>query len=361
MTYFLLILSIFFWPFGQLLTFSFLGQSFNYYLLDLVLGLLTLSLFLSAKNRRLITSDPLFKPLVVFLFAASLSLLFNFKYVLSGGLIYPLFYLLRLFIYPSLYFAVKLYSGPNLSKAIVFSLVLFSLLGLAQYLFLPDMRYLKLIGFDDHYYRLIGSLYDPNFTGAIFAGVALVLIATGQLLLSLFFVGLLALTFSRASFLCFGAGLLYLLFKKRQKKILFFLFILSLLIWLTPKPFGEGVNLLRTFSIFSRLGSWQGGLTLFSERPILGWGYNTLRNIIGSRFQIDNSYLYLAATTGIIGLSAFIYLLYKSWSVLSSLPARLFFLTILIHSLFNNSLFFIWISFAYWLALGLGTKAYKKE
>jgi hypothetical protein len=359
MTYFLLILSLFVWPFGQLLTFS-LPSGVTLYLLDIILGLLSLSLLIFPKTRHQVFSDQLFKPLLIFLSIAFLSLLLTVSQV-PHDLLFPIFYLARLFVYPAIYFAVKLYPRAAIIKPVIFSFVLFCLLGLGQYLFLPDMRFLKLVGFDDHYYRLIGSFYDPNFTGAILAGAALILIAMGRFIPGFLVVGLLALTFSRASFVCFVIGLLYLLIKKRQKKLLLFLLLLTVFIILIPKPFGEGVNLGRTFSIFSRFESWKSGLHLFFLKPILGWGYNTLRSINGDRFQIDNSYLYVIATTGIIGLSSFLYLLRRSWVLISSLPGKLFILTILLHSFFNNSLFYIWIFFAYFLVLGLSTKEYKKE
>lgn len=361
MTYFLFILSIFIWPFGQLLTFTIPGLSLSFYLLDISVGLLSLSLFLSSKSRNLIFSNNLFKSLLVFLLVASLSLLFNLQLAISGGFIYPIFYLLRLFIYPSVYFAARIYPRSAVTKPIVLSMVLFVLIGLGQYLFFPDMRYLRYLGFDDHYYRLIGSFYDPNFTGAIVAGLSLALIASGQFLLSLPFIGLLSLTFSRTSYLCFAFGLIYLLLKNRQKKVLILLIALVVIVVLIPKPFGEGVNLMRTVSILSRFESWHQGFLLFLQKPILGWGYNTLRVITGSRFQIDNSYLYVAATTGILGVLSFGFLLHQVWISNRSLSGSLVILTILAHSFFNNSLFYIWIFYAFWIAAGLSSKEYKRD
>ncbi|SRR5260221_1906352 len=39
--------------------------------------------------------------------------------------------------------------------------------GILQYLFVPDTRMLFFLGWDDHYYRLISTLFDPGFTGII--------------------------------------------------------------------------------------------------------------------------------------------------------------------------------------------------
>ena len=361
MTYYLLIFSILIWSFGQLLNFQVTSLPFTFYPLDIICTLLTLSLLFSAKNRLAIIRDPLFRPLALFLLVVFISLFINFKSALAGGLSYPIFYLVRLIIYPSVYFATKISANKKILPYLLISLLVFASIGLLQYLFFPDMRYLKLLGFDDHYYRLIGSFYDPNFSGAIFAGASLLFLALGQWLMALPLVLLLTMTFSRASYLVFVLGLIYLVFTQKRWTLFIFILFLTGFIILVPKPFGEGVNLFRTFSVFSRIDSWQAGTSLFIQRPLFGWGYNTLRLFSGERFQIDNSYLYFAATTGIVGLLAFFNLLKKIFSYAKPLALRLFILAILTHSLFNNSLFYIWIYFSFWLSLGLPLKVYKES
>jgi len=360
MTYLLLILSLFVWPFGQLLAFSVPGFSTNIYLLDFLVGLLTLSLLLNKKAWKKVVSDPMLRPLIYFNLIATLSLMVNLKSLVIGGSTYSMLYLVRLFVYPPVYFAAKLFQPKKIKGSVVSSFLLFCVLGIFQYLFFPDMRYLKLIGFDDHYFRLVGSFYDPNFTGAILAGVALVFISLGHWVVSLPLIVLLALTFSRASYLCFALGIVYLLGRKKKFSLILFLVGLVIVVWLIPKPFGEGVNLFRTFSVFSRIDSWESGVSLFVRKPLLGWGYNTLRDLTGSRFQIDNSYLFVAATTGLLGLLFFINLLNKCLRGIS-LPQNIFLYVLLFHSLFNNSFFYIWINFAFWLVLALPLREYKRD
>lgn len=361
MTYFLLLISIFVWPYGQLLTFQLPYFPATIYLLDFTVGLLTLSLLFSAKSRKQIAADYLFKPLLIFLAVASLSLLLNISGLPFANVAIALFYLARLFIYPSLYFAVKQIGFTRIKLPILLAFSIFCVLGVAQYLLMPDMRFLKLIGFDDHYYRLIGSFFDPNFTGALLAGVALYLITKNKWLPAVILTMMLAATFSRASYLSFAAGLIFILIKRKKLIYLAAIALLLLAVFLVPKPFGEGVNLARTVSIFSRLESWKMGINLFLQKPIFGWGYNTLRIITGDRFQTDNSFIYIAATTGIVGLTTFLNLLYKSLKRVSDLPTQAFLLAVLTHSLFNNSLFFIWIFFSFWFALGLSAKEYKQS
>lgn len=361
MTYSLLVLSILVWPFGQLLSVSVPGFPLVLYPLDLLCGALALCLWLSPRSRHLLRRDPLLKPLAIFLLAAVFSLAVNLGAVGRGHLSYSIFYLLRLFIYPAVYFSARLFPSSKIRPYLWLSLLIFSLLGLLQYLFFPDLRFLKLLGFDDHYYRLAGSFYDPNFSGAIFAGLSLSMVALSQWWLAFPSVLLLALTFSRASYLVFFLGLIYLAFVRRRAWLVALVFCLLALVAIAPKPFGEGVNLLRTFSVYSRLESWQTGWTLFWQKPVWGWGYNTLRSITGDRFQIDNSYLYLAATTGVLGLFSFGYLLKQILFLVRPLAPKVFILTLLTHSFFNNTLFYIWIYFAFWLSMSTATKEYKES
>jgi O-antigen ligase len=352
MIYFLLLLTIYVWPFGQLLTFTNPVLPFTIYLLDVMVLLVTFSLVIY-KDIIKIFSGPIIKPLLIFFGVAVLSLLINIKQGISSGLPMSIFYLLRLLTYPSLFFAARYVGIKKLKIPLIISLITFSTLGFLQYLVFPDMRFLKNLGFDDHYFRLIGSFYDPNFTGVIFAATALYLICNSYYLPSILLITLLALTFSRASYLVFAFGIIYLLIIRKKAKLLLLLPLLAFLIYLIPKPFGEGVNLLRTFSIFSRFGSWQEGITLFLQRPIIGWGYNTLRGVANSRFQIDSSYIFILATTGIVGLAAFLNLLKTLYKQTFNEGIKVLIIAILIHSLFNNSLIYIWIFAFFWVVLGV--------
>jgi len=362
MIYFLLLLTIYIWPFGQLLTFTNSSLPFTIYYLDIAVLFVLISLLISSKRKE-IFSGPIIKPLVIFLGVAIFSLLVNLKRGISSGLPLSTFYLLRLVIYHSLFFASQHVGFTRLKKPLMISLGIFLLLGILQYAIFPDMRYLKNLGFDDHYFRLIGSFYDPNFTGAVLAAIALYFVNKSKIFLSIPFVCLLGLTFSRASYLVFVVGLVYILVTHKKIKLFFLLILLGIIIYVIPKPFGEGVNLLRTFSIYSRLGSWQQGGALFLDKPLLGWGYNTLRGTDNSRFQIDNSYLFLLATTGLFGIIAFINLFLHIIKNTTNESLKILAFAILFHSLFNNSLFYIWISALYWFALGLGQtkiKGYKQ-
>ena len=310
----LLIASIFIWPFGQLLQLTPLGSPLHLQSLDIISALLFLSLFISS-SRKKITQDPLFKPLVIFCLVALLSRP-------------DPAYLLRFVSYTSFYFAFRVVEFRRYYPYLVISSMIFMTIGLLQYFLLPDTRFLTYIGFDDHYFRLIGSLLDPNFTG-------LVLVIFTLLVPKLFFLFpllALALTFSRASFLALAVSLLYLAVVKKQFRLLLLILILGIALYFVPKPFGEGVNLFRTFSIFSRLENQSQALAVFAQNPILGVGF-------GPR-KIDNSFIFVLATTGTVGFTIFLSFLKKAWQLTADPLAKAAFLAILVHSLFNNSFFY---------------------
>jgi hypothetical protein len=85
---------------------------------------------------------------------------------------------------------------------------------------------------------------------------------------------------------------------------------------LVPKPFGEGVSLLRVASVNSRLRDYQVGLSMAQKKPLLGYGYNRIRY---AKEKLDlaktddrshaissfhSSFLIILVTTGVVGLLA---------------------------------------------------------
>ena len=141
------------WPLYQLsrLPFS------RIYLLDLAVSL---AIILQIKKIKL--NHPLLKPLVIFLSASTLSLLVVF--ISGSGSLTAVLYLLRLFLYSFLLF---IYLPKDASSLLKISFFTIPILGILQYIFFPDLRFLKLIGYDDHYFRLTFPFLDPNYTGAI--------------------------------------------------------------------------------------------------------------------------------------------------------------------------------------------------
>ena len=344
-------LAAFTWPLYQLTELP-LNLPVRIYGFDfLLIACALLSLFSNKKKSQLQ------KPILLFSGIALISI-FGAKYANPHLSLFPIIfsslYLLRFLLYASI-----IYFSPSVKPYFLRSLYLIPLLGLAQYILLPDLRFLKTFGFDDHYYRLTIPFLDPNYTGAALSFIALITLSNlkskKSIFLILFSLLALALTFSRASYFSFLLGLSILIIKRRYLIIL--PLALVLLIVFSPKPFGEGVNLLRTYSITSRLEDSEKALQLTKLNPLTGVGFNTLKyyqKITNSRAAsgISNTYLFILATTGIAGLIAFIYLLYSIFRVTKYNTYLLSaFCSLLIHAFFNNTLFYAPITVLLFLSL----------
>lgn len=240
----------------------------------------------------------------------------------------------------------------------------FGMITLGLYLFFPDLRLLKSLGWDDHYFRAVGSLLDPNFTG-------LVLVITIVDLISLlsssiqkkslvhycvlgFFIILLGLTFSRSSWLALVFGLMLTtipLFLKHRwsfwktktiKLVVFSLLVLSATIVLAPKPGGEGVNLTRSVSISARQQHDQSLINKMPTRLIFGSGLAsppTPKLAYHARLP-NNLLMILLAFSGIPGLMIFLWNLFLTYKkILIKYPAMLIPLTtFLFFAQFNAAL-----------------------
>lgn len=375
-------------PFGQLakIPLNFLNMpNISLYLTDIILFLLVMSwmiwkFFDKKKKYRL---PPLAKPIFLFSALALISLLvnlsvFGFKESLVGSL-----YLIRWLFYAGIYFVVfdlrkKLdwlkwrhqpYSLLILGSAI-------AIFGLVQYFLWPNFKALETLNWDPHFYRLVGTFFDPGFTGLILAlNLFLIIIfwleSKNKWFLILGFVNYLALalTYSRASWLVFllGAGLI-LLSKKAFKLLIGMGILLVVTFFLLPRPAGEGGKIERTYTINARLVNYQQSLTIAKDHPFLGVGFNNYRyaqrdygflsfdewqtNHAGA--GADNSFLLVLATTGIFGFLAYLWL----WGRIlkenkKNILIVVSLLAIIIHSLFLNSLFYPWIMAWLWLLLVL--------
>ncbi|MBI2010289.1 MAG: O-antigen ligase family protein [Candidatus Chisholmbacteria bacterium] len=329
--------------------------------------------------------QPLALGLGAFALAVALSLLTNLKSVTASQFLVGSLYALRWVSYAGVFFYVREFLGHNpfklnggkypLLNLLAMSGVALAFLGLAQYAFYPDTRAILLLGWDEHFYRLIGPILDPDFMGILlilawFLLLGLPLSKKTKTVTSLIVLAALFLTYSRGSYLAWGGGsLVFLWLKKKLQYALIGLAVFALILLILPKPGGSGVDLTRTFSIHQRLVSWQEGVVLFTGKPLLGHGFNLLRyqkEVIGllpkeyetnhGATGIQNSYLFILATTGIIGLAAFGYFL----SVLfkAKTTTAQFFVTkqssltaLSLHALFTTTWIYPWVLLWLWLFL----------
>lgn len=292
------------------------------------------------------------RPAIWFLASAGLSLIIALFKLPFNQVLISSFYLVRWLAYACLlpvYRRLKLDLKPWL-KYLCLAL---AVLGILQYLFIPDTRFLAALNWDDHYYRLISTVFDPNFLGLIFV-LGLILFNL-QILPSLILLIALFLTYSRSSYLSLIAVILALAISRKKFKYLFLILIFALLPVL-PRPGGEGVKLERVFSINQRFANYQESLQLIKLSPVFGLGFNTLRYyrqdfVSHAAAGLDSSLLFVLATTGVIGLLAYLNWLKSLWP--ASLLVKLSLVAILVHSLFQNSLFYPLIMIWLWALTSL--------
>ncbi len=286
-------------------------------------------------------------------------------------------YTVRFLIYISMGWI--LYSGalPLFQKRLTDILILsgfgLALLGLVQFILLPDLKFLIISGWDPHYQRAVSTLLDPNFLGAYSVLTLLLLYQQYKLKsktnIAIFIIifSVLLITFSRSSYLMFAVGFTTFSVLLKSIKLLLLTALLTLLL-LSGFSFynktiasPKGIN--RTESANLRLSTWQQGLRIFSRNPLLGVGFNSYRfalkqyyltnnQLLQSRGSSsnDSSLLFVLSTTGLIGLSSYLVfiwlLIYKHWKnpfIIAGLAA------LLVHSFFVNSLFypFVLVWFTY--------------
>jgi len=275
--------------------------------------------------------------------------------VLSSSSILPLLYLIRLISYGvfiwTVYVSVK--SGSPLLALVLISLSYLVFLAGAQYFLVPDIRFLAALGWDDHYYRAAGTLFDPNFLGSL----------TILLLLGLWSVRseipktvvrstavaaliVLALTYSRASFLAFFVAGGYLAWKSRARvrlailPTLIGLCMIGGLFWLSSSIIGgEGTNLLRTTSISARIENTFVPLTHFSVQDwIVGQGMFT-HSHSESVWIPDNLVILILSGMGIVGFVLWMCVAVRAfvrWRHHTTLIA--IWISVIVHAQFNNTL-----------------------
>lgn len=387
-----------------------LGSGVVVYLSDLLLIfiLLVWSIKIIYNKKYRVFKTYLTLPIGLFIFVCLVSWLFNFINLQTFELIYSMFYLLRWIIYGFVFLIVdslNLNVKKNIIKILILSQLLFIILGLIQYSFYPNLRNLYYLGWDDHLYRLFSTFLDPNFAATqlnLFIFLLVPIILTNNFLshkykklllviFSLSFISLL-LTYSRSGYLMFTSGIFISLWMLNKKRLILLSFsLLTIGIVLIPKNLGSaGVELWRTASISARSKSLQQAIIIINDNPVFGVGFNSYRyiqkkygftdeknwEVTHSGAGTDNSFLFVFATTGILGIFTYLYLwfviLKRNFNIYKKsrdyLNDKIFSVVIIssviglfVNSLFINSLFYPAIMFWMWTILGLGESVRTKE
>lgn len=344
---------------GNIYKFSFWSPDVKVSVLDCTVLVLTI---LGLRIKRY--ENKIVLPILVFFSVGVLSLVLAVPRFGGFTIMVGVMYLLRWIIY-SLFFLslVRLVKAHEVPKILLSLGLITAMMGLIQYIFYPDVRFLQMTEWDPHYFRVVGSLLDPGFTGILlvftlifltqnpFKNRLINIIAWSASYITL------ALTYSRSSYLAFLAAMAWIAWKvKGWKFFVKMTLLLAVTIMVLPRsPDGEGVKLERTSSIAARIASWKTAGIIFAKAPILGVGFNTYRYAQGASLKshagagADSSLLFVAATTGILGLGVYLWYLRRLFllrTINHELQATL--VAVLVHSLFLNSLFYpavmVWLS-----------------
>lgn len=354
------LLKIIFWatlvifPLGQIPKLS-LTPLVKISLLDGLIGLFVGLTFLAGFKYQKAKKALIFRPGVIFIIIAGLSLLVNFWKTPPNLLLVGFLYLLRFGLYFLFYLGLRQvnFSQKTLDWGLLISGFLVAFLGILQYILYPDLRNLIYLGWDPHFYRLFSTFFDPNFTGVIlvltlfqlfflyktktaFKTKIMFLLAFIVLSASIF------LTRSRTAYLSLLIGSLVMFWKLRKIKISYLLILLVVFFLAAklPTPKVDVFDLFRVTSSVSRIGNWKNTLIIGLKQPVLGQGFGTLR------FP-DSSLLAVWATTGILGVSAFCWLLWRILRFgLKKTEVLVVLVVLFVSSWFNNTLFYPWI--LYW-------------
>ncbi len=364
---------------GQILKIPLFSQG-GLTVLDILITCLTLAgLFKIKKSQISITIPEL--GVVVFLIIATVSLILTPIKLTHFEFLTSLAYLIRLAIY--LLFGWLIIKGiyinfyTKILPTLLVSGVLLAILGLLQFIFIPNLGFLEQFSWDPHLYRAVSTFLDPNFLG-LYLTLTLGLLTQTKLpkniliiLFTLVFVTLI-ITFSRSAYLSFTALFLISSILQKSIKLLLVSICLSAILfvsfWGYQKIIAQPYMVDRSQSAQARVSSWQQGIDIFKKNLLLGVGYNSYRYALreynlASTSQLtsrgassnDSSLLHILATTGIVGFLSVCFVCFSILRCLIPHQSKVFaksiffpsLMAILVQSFFVNSFFYpfilIWV------------------
>lgn len=326
-----------------------------------------------------------------------------------GAVLVSLAYLARWLFYLAIYVIVVNVARARdvdvIWGALETAILVFSAFGVVQSIFLPDFAQIvypdsrRYLDWDPQGHRLVSTFLDPNYAAA-FILIAL-FVGLGKLALGapvqwwklgLLFVALL-LTASRGALVAFVFGLGVVVVVRGLSRRLVRVGIAGALALVAASPwlirFAKGFNKLELDpSAMSRVVDWMRGLTVLVDNPVIGIGFNTwgfiqehygFSNELGmhaASFGLTGGVLFVAVLTGVVGLAIYLGMLAvvmlrsrRVWRD-ASLPAShrgialggaAMVPTILVHSLFTNSIFYPFLMEALWVLWALSFAALKTD
>jgi O-antigen ligase len=317
---------------------------------DITLHLIDISVFLifitwialQLINKKNILKIYTLKPVLLFSLICLISLLANAYWLKPNELVVSALYFLRWLSSVGVYFAVRdtktHFKNKTLPRILVIDGLTILILGFIQQFFFPSLIGFYQPDWDRHDHRMFSVFLDPNYLGSFFVLYLLFIganffenlnkkknkltvlygIISGATLVAVY------LTYSRSALLMLLISSITFLTLINKKRIIFILIGATLVYVLitSPKFYIENLNLFRVNSSIERLQSAKIALQIIEKNPILGVGFNTYRyaqvkyNFRASNTNFtshadagtDNSFLFVAATTGILGLLSYLYI-----------------------------------------------------
>ncbi len=331
--------------------------------------------------------------IAVFAILAAFSLAINAFRLERLEIFIALLYLLRWLAYAGLYFyavSADFFSPRQLIEFLAGIGFMSAVFGLIQYLLWPDLRASTVFNWDPHYFRIVGTFLDPGYTALIFVFTLILFWQIGSCFQTtvrqkklLWFLGIvvylaLALTYSRSGYVAFLIAAAFFAWYQKKPKVFFIaLLVLTVTVFILPRPEGEGVRLERTASSLARIINWGQTIRVFSHHPLFGVGFNAYRyaqrdfGFLDAGWQQnhagaggDSSLLFVLATTGLFGGIAYLCLWGKVfWRHFhhpksAALAATL--VSLWGHSFFLNRQFYPWVLAWIWLLLAVMETSWPK-
>lgn len=351
-------ITAFLFSLGQLGRISFFDQQVNFYLYEITLGSSLIFLISKHKSKPITDAWKNFRAIFIFLLVLLISLIPEWlKYNFFENAV-AFLYFFRLLVYFSYFIYLRYHvkkdwqSSKTIKKGILAVAVLTVISTFIQYFLYPDLRNLFYQGWDPHLYRTFGVFFDTSISATIFG---ILFLTINQPVIKIIYLILIALSFSRAIYLGLSLTLIYIFIQKKQfKKILLFLLFFIVLIFIIPKPAGEGVNLKRLYSITSRGQDYLQGINLWKNKPVLGYGYNRVRYVKNSKSlhsstSFSSSFLTILVSSGVLGLLGFLGVLGRLGKINKTSQYLIIFLSII--SLFDNIILHPFILFLLFTSL----------
>ena len=336
-----------------------------------------------------------FKPLTLFLLAGLLGIALN-TYLEGNQIIVALLYMIR-FLSIVLLFPLIVSLSPifkkRISRLMIAVGIVILVCGYIQYVNYSDLRNLYYLGWDDHMYRMFSVFLDPNYAAAFFNFMFIGLMGlTFQAfnnkkkmltilfgLLSLAAISAIFLTYSRSGLvMCVVSSTIFFILVNRKKYVIpVLLSLIIATVFVSRFFYIENLNLFRTASSAARITSAQEAIAIFSKSSFIGVGFNAYKYAqvyYGYRIEkntekshadagTDNSFLFVLATTGVIGFSFYMWFWWtifqrrygnymRTKNVIEAVMIAMI-LGVFIDSFFINSLFYSPILISLMVMLGV--------